>query len=204
MLKCASDFTAYGMGLVNLSNNEGPVVLILHTHGTEAYSEKGAISYLESGELARSNDTSKNVVAVGEAMAQYLNKNGVPTVHCSVMHDQVQYKDSYNRAEETIKQYLEMYPTIKLVIDLHRDSIVKSSGELVRPVTLVGDTPAAQVMCVVGSDSRLLKPPLAGKSCARPCFVNLLITPMRISAAPPICALRHITSNTPHILCSLK
>ena len=124
-------------------------MLILH-NGTEQREKR---NFVPEARTCAKQRHSKNVVAVGEAMAQYLNKNGVPTVHCSVMHDQVQYKDSYNRAEETIKQYLEMYPTIKLVIDLHRDSIVKSSGELVRPVTLVGDTPAAQVMCVVGSDS---------------------------------------------------
>ena len=68
------------------------------------------------------------------------------------MHDQNQYKDSYARAEETIKQYLAKYPSIRLVIDLHRDSVVKSTGELVRPVTLIDGGAAAQVMCVVGSN----------------------------------------------------
>lgn len=85
-------------------------------------------------------------------MAEKLTQNGIPTLHCTVMHDQLQYKNSYSRAEETIKQYLEKYPSIKLVIDLHRDAIIKSSGELVRPVTLVDSKPTAQVMCVVGSD----------------------------------------------------
>ena len=54
--------------------------------------------------------------------------------------------------EETIKKYLEEYPTIKLVIDVHRDSIVKSSGEMVRPVAELDGEAAAQIMCVVGSD----------------------------------------------------
>ena len=68
------------------------------------------------------------------------------------MHDRIQYKDSYARAEDTIRKYLEEYPTIKLVIDIHRDSIIKSSGEIVRPVTEHNGEAAAQVMCVVGSD----------------------------------------------------
>ena len=136
-----------------LANVSAPTVLIIHTHGTEAYSDDGAISYYDDGgEFARSHDTDKNVVAVGEVMSRILNENGIETLHCTVMHDSLQYKDSYVRAEETIRRYMEMYPSIKLVIDLHRDSIVKSSGEIVRPVTLVENEAAAQVMCVVGSD----------------------------------------------------
>ena len=91
-------------------------------------------------------------MAVGKTIADILNKNGIPTVHCTIMHDSVQYKDSYARAEETIKNYLEEYPTIKLVIDVHRDSIIKSSGEIVRPVAELDGEAAAQIMCVVGSD----------------------------------------------------
>ncbi len=136
-----------------LSASACPTVLIVHTHGTEAYSENGAISYAEGEEdFTRTADRSKNVVSVGAVMAEYLNKQGVSTVHCTVLHDQVQYKDSYARAEQTIRNYLEKYPTIRLVIDVHRDSIVKSTGETVRPVTLIEGQAAAQLMCIVGSD----------------------------------------------------
>ena len=68
------------------------------------------------------------------------------------MHDELQYKDAYSRSEETIRKYLKEYPSIRLVIDLHRDSVLKSGGELVRPVTLVNGEAAAQMMCVVGSN----------------------------------------------------
>ncbi len=136
-----------------LAVSDAPLVLIVHTHGTEAYSEDGAISYLDDGkELARSYDPNKSVVSVGSVIAEALAKAGISTIHCTVMHDQPQYKDSYARAEETIRQYLERYPSIQLVIDVHRDSIVKSTGELVRPVTLIDGEAAAQVMCVVGSN----------------------------------------------------
>ena len=142
-----------GGGYTQLSSNSGPLVLIIHTHGTEAYSDNGAISYpSDSKNYARTSDTRKNVVAVGKALAQTLIENGIPTAHCTTLHDSIQYKDSYARAEETIKKYLSEYPTIKLVIDVHRDSIIKSSGEMVRPVTEVDGETAAQVMCVVGSD----------------------------------------------------
>ena len=136
-----------------LASSGAPVVLIVHTHATEGYSADGAISYLESGgEYARSDDIKNNVVAVGKVLADELNKAGISTIHSTVLHDAVQYKDSYARSEETIRQYLEKYPSIRLVIDLHRDAIVRSNGDLVRPVVLSDGEAAAQVMCVVGSD----------------------------------------------------
>ncbi|MBR2353435.1 MAG: stage II sporulation protein P [Clostridia bacterium] len=139
--------------LLSVNRGADPLVLILHTHGTEGYSENGAISFLDRGEdLARSSDPSQNVLAVGQVLAETLNRAGVNTLHCTVMHDQPQYKDSYRRSEETIRRYLKEYPSIRLVIDLHRDSVLKSGGELVRPVTLVDGEPTAQMMCVIGSN----------------------------------------------------
>ncbi len=134
-------------------SSSSPTVLIIHTHGTEAYSKNGAISYLDDGgELARTDDSQKNVVAVGSALTAALEKKGIKSVHCEIMHDKNGYREAYERAEETIRSYLKRYPSIKLVIDLHRDSVVKSSGELVRPVTVVDGKAAAQIMCVVGSN----------------------------------------------------
>ena len=134
------------------ASNTAPTVLILHTHGTEAYCDDGAISYREDGgDLARSEDTEKNVVAVGSVLADALDRLGIKSVHCEIMHDADGYSTSYARAEETIRRYLDQYPTIELVIDVHRDSVIKSSGEIVRPVTVVDGKAAAQVMCVVGS-----------------------------------------------------
>ena len=139
-------------GVALMTNSKAPKVLIVHTHGTEAYSPEGALYHEDGKEIGRSSDTTENVVAVGKIISEILNRNGIPTAHCTVMHDSVQYKDSYARAEETIKKYLEEFPSIKLVIDVHRDSIVRSDGEIVRPVTEIDGEAVAQVMCVVGSD----------------------------------------------------
>lgn len=135
-----------------IANTDEPLVLILHTHGSESYSADGAISYREGNEELRSENVEENVVAVGKTLANALEERGISTLHCTVLHDRIQFKDSYARAEQTIRAYLAEYPSIKLVIDLHRDAIIKSTGEMVRPVTLNADGEAtAQVMCVVGS-----------------------------------------------------
>lgn len=142
---------SYDYELINAANS--PKVLIIHTHATEAYSKEGANSYSDqSAEIARSLDYDENVVSLGVLMADALNELEIPTVHCDVMHDSIQNKDSYLRSANTIKNYLEKYPTIELVIDIHRDSVMSPDGEMLRPVTLVESEPAAQVMCVVGSD----------------------------------------------------
>lgn len=135
-----------------LASSDKPSVLILHTHGTESYRSEEAISYTDAEVGFRSENLEENVVAVGKVLADALEARGIGTIHCTILHDRVQYKDSYARAEETIRAYLAEYPSIKLVIDLHRDAVMKSTGEMVRPVTLNSKGEAtAQVMCVVGS-----------------------------------------------------
>ena len=134
-----------------LAASGSPMVLIVHTHATESFCEDGATYCDTTVEYARSKDASKNMIAVGKTLATELEKRGIRTLHCTVMHDELQYKDSYRRSEESIRQYLEKYPTIRLVIDLHRDAVVQSDGDVVRPVTLHDGQAAAQLMCVVGS-----------------------------------------------------
>lgn len=129
-----------------------PRVLILHTHATEAYSENGTISCESVDFHGRSNDKNESVVSIGKIIADILNENQIWAVHCTVMHDSTQYKDSYARAAQTIEKYLKEYPSIELVIDVHRDAVIKSSGEIVKAITEVQGKTAAQVMCVVGTD----------------------------------------------------
>ena len=143
-----------------LYSPDKPRVLILHTHSTEAYSENGAIFCESVDSHGRSNNKNESVVSIGKIIADILNENQIWALHCTVMHDSTQYKDSYARAAETIKKYLEKYPSIELVIDVHRDAVIKSSGEIVKAISEVDEKAAAQVMCVVGSD-------FGGEECPR-------------------------------------
>ncbi len=129
-----------------------PLVLILHTHGTEAYSPEGAISYADAADYARSTDTDENVVAVGERMAEVLRERGIPTLHCTVLHDKDAYRDAYLNAAETIRTYLARYPSIQYIFDVHRDGLIRGEADLVRPVTLIDSEAVAQVMILAGSD----------------------------------------------------
>lgn len=132
--------------------SDAPLVLIVHTHGTEAYSPEGAVSYDGVDQLARSSDISLNVVAVGAEIARVLEGRGISCVHCTVMHDELSYRDSYSRSAATIQRYMEQYPSIRLVVDVHRDSVTDADGALLRPIADADGRTAAQLMMVVGSD----------------------------------------------------
>ena len=130
-------------------SSDSPLVLIIHTHTMESYMPEGATHYKNEGEIARSSDPGKNMIAVGIEFARALEDNGIKTIHCTVVHDAESYRDSYQRSAETIAKYLAEYPSIQYVFDLHRDSIMRSSGELVRAVTSIDGDSCAQIMPVV-------------------------------------------------------
>jgi|GEM_PF-1374723 len=131
--------------------DDAPLVLILHTHGTEAYSPENSAEYDET-ETFRSEDVSKNIVAVGEVMTHVFEGNGINTIHCTIMHDKDSYRDSYSRSLETIKAFLQEYPSIQYIFDVHRDSVIQSDRTCIRPVTVIDGEEAAQFMTVVGTN----------------------------------------------------
>ncbi len=129
-----------------------PVVLILHTHAQESYRTDDAPPYLTGtvGDSIYSDDPAQTVVAVGEALAKELNRNGIPAIHCTSMHGEGgTLRGAYRSAADCIRAYLERYPSIAYVIDLHRDGILDSDGACLRTASASGE---AQVMAVVGTD----------------------------------------------------
>lgn len=132
--------------IVKFEKNSTPQALIVHTHTSECYLSEAKDYYTEN-DVTRSNDTSINVVAVGEKIAQKLNNAGFKTLHDTTVHDAV-YTGSYSRSAQTIKKHLSENPTIKLVIDVHRDSISGNDAR-VKPVTTIQGRKSAQVMLVM-------------------------------------------------------
>ncbi len=133
---------------------EGPLVLILHTHATEAYLEPNT-SYLTDsvGNVIYSNDKDRSVTSVGEALCDTLNEHGISAVHCAEKHGKDgTLQNAYAGSEACIKAYLEEYPSIQYVIDVHRDGILNGEGALVRTKTEKDGASYGQVMAVVGSD----------------------------------------------------
>ena len=127
---------------------EGPQVLIVHSHGSEAYSMPKGQEYKRSGNY-RTKDTNRNVVRIGDEMAAVLSGYGISVIHDRTLHDAVSYNDAYNNSYNSIKRYLEKYPTISFVLDVHRDAIQDSDGQQYKLVTRE-DTRVAQCSLVMG------------------------------------------------------
>lgn len=128
-----------------------PAVLIVHTHTTECF-QPAADDWYDAARPTRSRDCTKNMVAVGNALADALAENGVIAVHDGTVHDYPAYTGAYDRSEETIRAALEKYPSIKIVIDLHRDAIETPDGTRVAPVAEINGKNAAQFMIIAGCD----------------------------------------------------
>lgn len=131
--------------------NGAPAVLILHTHGSEAYSPDGASEY-NSSDSFRSYDPGESVVAVGRAIGAELTACGIGVIHTETMFDVEDYNTAYNRAADEIKRYLKKYPSISYIFDVHRDAMITSEGVNLRPVSESEGEATAQIMLVVGTD----------------------------------------------------
>lgn len=128
-----------------------PQVLIMHTHTTESY-EPIKRDWYDASVSSRTRDSSKNVVAVGETLARELAARGISVLHDGTIHDYPAYSGAYDRSEETIRAALEEYPSIKVIIDLHRDAIENSDGSRVAPTVQINGKSAAQFMIITGCD----------------------------------------------------
>lgn len=117
---------------------EKPVVLIIHSHIKEGYYDFDAENAAHS--------LTKSVLTVGESVTYELNRRGVPTVHCTVIHGE---GGAYTEAADTIAEMLRIYPTIEYVIDLHRLEERDGEGRILKTESAVE---CAQIRLTASSD----------------------------------------------------
>lgn len=130
-----------------IENTSEPQVLIYHTHTSESFLPFDTGYYYESF-YPRSSDENENICAVGKEIAKVLNNNGIKTIHDTTVHD-VTYTDAYDKSYDTIMKDIEKYPSIKVVLDIHRDGI-GSEGSRSKPVCDINGKQAAQFMILAG------------------------------------------------------
>ena len=128
-----------------------PTVLILHTHGTESYTQAGE-DYVETSAW-RTLDEDYNLLSIGKHLMELLARSGITAIHDRELHDYPSYNGSYVHARKSIKAYLEEYPTIRLILDLHRDASGGESGQMRTRATVDGQD-SAQLMVVVGTNHK--------------------------------------------------
>ena len=133
-------------------NSPDPQVLVMHTHATEDYRLSAGL-WFTPGDGARSTDRSINMCAVGRVMADTLNAAGICTLHDETLNDYPSYTGSYANSRAVVQQYLAQYPSIKVVLDVHRDAIERENGTRCAPVCTIDGRQAAQVMIICGCDN---------------------------------------------------
>ncbi|MBR4972825.1 MAG: stage II sporulation protein P, partial [Oscillospiraceae bacterium] len=129
-----------------------PTVLIVHTHGCESYTKTAGETYTEHGNY-RTRNANYNMVAVGQLLAQRLEAAGVSVIHDRQCHDDPSYDDAYRSARASVQEYLDRYPSIQLVLDLHRDAATYADGSQYATGVTVDGQRVAQLMLVMGTDS---------------------------------------------------
>lgn len=121
------------------AGSDDVIVGIYHTHNGENYAGNEGLDRTAPGENG-------DVVKVGEALAQALNEKGVKTVHYDTVNDEI-YAKSYENSYETAKNMLEEYPTIQVLLDVHRDGLPPGVG---KSTIKIGTKEAGKILVVLG------------------------------------------------------
>lgn len=143
-----SDYEALLASELGLEQSGGARVLLYHTHTTEAYSD--GLHYYLPDTPTYSENSSQNIVAVGETLAAALERAGVETLHETTRCDS-SFNQAYAKSLQVAQAALEKAPEVQLVVDLHRDAMITKEGVKYRPVIEQEGLEIAQLMLVVGS-----------------------------------------------------
>ena len=148
--KLELDGSVLSQGQVDVNMGQGPHILIVHTHGSEAYAQYDGDTYEES-DAYRSTDCTHNIVKVGEEMANVFRARGYQVLHDTNLYDYPAYNGSYDRSKAAVEEWLKQYPSIRMILDVHRDALVDREGRIYKMVSEEGSQKVAQVMMVMGS-----------------------------------------------------
>ena len=128
----ADDLLGRSMKIDN--SEEGPKILIFHTHSQEEFAD------------STPGDPSTSIVGVGEYLTHLLNEKGVETIHDTGVYDIIDGKldrsNAYENAEASVRPVIEANPSIEVANDLHRDGVAEGT----HLVTEVDGKPTAKIM----------------------------------------------------------
>ena len=179
------DVAALAVAPVEIELGEGPQILIMHTHGSEAYTMDGTDIYTPS-DTYRTTDNNFNVVRVGTEIAGVLTEMGFSVVHDKSLYDYPAYSGAYDRSKEAVERYLKEYPSIRVVLDVHRDALIGADGTTYKTMATVEEEQTAQIMLVVGSNDTGLEHPNWKKNLTLALKLQQRMTGLEPTLARPI------------------
>lgn len=123
---------------LSLEPSEEPRILIYHTHSQEEYAD-----YPENPDAT--------VISVGNRLAELLEERGYRVIHDTSVYDLKEGKldrsSAYTYALDGITGILQKYPSIEVVLDVHRDGVAEGT----RLVTEIGGKETARIMFFNGT-----------------------------------------------------
>ena len=119
--------------------NDQVLVGIYHTHNSESYAGDGGGERDETGD--------GEILAVGQALQESLERNGIRAVHALDIHDTEDFNKAYSKSVYTALTLVNNYPSMKLLLDLHRDGLPPGVNKAT--VTVKGKE-VGRVLIVIG------------------------------------------------------
>ena len=96
--------------LNNEDEEQGPQILIYHTHASEDFAD------------SIPGDPSTTIIGAGDRLTELLEGYGFRVLHDTGVYDQ-ERDNAYEKALPAVEQILKENPSIEVVIDLHRDEM---------------------------------------------------------------------------------
>lgn len=124
----------------------GVWVAVYHTHASEMY-RTGRDDPDDPQGYHRFGSRETGVLRVGAELVRALNEYGIPAIHVTTLHDTPDFNAAYARSLETARSLVARHPSLRLLIDLHRDA-PQEGGEL---ITSVDGEEVARIAIVVGT-----------------------------------------------------
>lgn len=132
-----------------------PSVLIFHTHTTESY-QMLDLGWYTKKHITRSNSPKTNMARVGDEIEAQLKAAGFNVIHDRTIYDTT-YNGSYERSGKAIDKYLKQYPSIQVILDIHRDGMRQANGTGLKPTASINGKKAAQLMIITGCEEGAVK-----------------------------------------------
>lgn len=125
-----------------ITSEDDIVVGVYHTHNAESYVGAGGKEREDPGENG-------DVVKVGKALVDELNRLGIRAIHSDQINDAV-YTESYDNSFTVAQNMLKENPTIRILLDIHRDGVPPQVG---KSVVKIGDKETAKILIVLGQNN---------------------------------------------------
>lgn len=116
-------------------DSKNPKILIYHTHGSEAFSD------------SKSHKKKETIIGVGDKLANILEETyGVKVYHDRNLYDTINgsldRSKAYTYAGNGVSKIQKKYPSIEVIIDLHRDAVTEGT----KLVTKINGKSTAKIM----------------------------------------------------------